>query len=341
MRRKGYRPIGSAFAIIGGLALSIMAVAIWHPNLTAMRSAFLFFAACFWLPLFLSFMATTLLIVTLPRKRARIFGERKPFFPFLFVGQAVVGTLPVLCLLTLTLWISGRTELAWKSAGLILIWLVVPLPLGRHLIRLGRRIKWEPSIQERLTRDGRPPVLYVRSFVQENQFFVVGRHSRYGAYASSWHASVSEPEMNIGITLEEYLSMAINESVGPFVALGSPEDYISPGGAARVYCRDDNWMRQFDTLARQSACIIAQFGKSNHMRWEFDHLRREGLQERLCIITRHTEQEMFWERLKGIPDVSWLQFSDDLAELGYDLRFEYPGPGSVIAFDSRGRGLVC
>lgn len=340
LRRKGYRPVGSVLAICFCWVAAIAAVAIWHPSPTSTNSAFLLFAAYFWFPLFVWVGAGILLIAVLPRKKARIFGERKPAFPFLLVGRALVGLPAVACSLAIILWIAGRTNLAEASVGLLFISLLVTLPIGQHLIRMGHRLKSAPTIQELLALDGRSPVLYLRSFIQEYQAFVVGRHARYGAYARSWHASVSQPEQNIAITLEEYLSPAINEKVGPFVALGGPEDYISPTGAMRVYCRDEEWMQQFSTLARQSACIIAQLGKSDNMRWEFDHLRREGLQEKLCIITRHSEKRMFWESLKGIPAVSWQQFSGELAQLGYDLGFAYPGPGSVIAFDAEGHGIV-
>jgi hypothetical protein len=219
---------------------------------------------------------------------------------------------------------------------------------GRYLIRLGRRVKEYPSLEELLTHDARPPVLYLRSFNQESQYFVIGDKSEYGRYAKSFQAVIASSYQKIGIPFEAYLSDALTESIGPFIALGGPEDYLAAEGAVRTYAKDTEWMDLLDQLARRCACIVAEVGKSANLRWEFEHLRHEGLQPKLFVVTQHSHegsryQWAFWEflwRLKGIPSVKWREFAEGLGKLGYDLGFEDPGPGSVVGFDAEGRGIL-
>jgi hypothetical protein len=89
-------------------------------------------------------------------------------------------------------------------------------------------------------------------------------------------------------------------------------------------------------------------GKSANLRWEFEHLRHEGLQQKLFVVTRHSTEGSglawaFWGllwRLQGLRPVKWREFSNDLGRLGYNLGFEDPGPGSLITFDTEGRGIL-
>jgi hypothetical protein len=150
------------------------------------------------------------------------------------------------------------------------------------------------------------------------------------------------------VTFEEYLAEALSNSIGPFVALGSPEDYLPPEGALRAYADDTHWKEIFHRFARQSACIVAEVGASANLRWEFSQICHEGMQEKLFIFTPYCTagyglQWAFWNllwALKGLHRARWPAFSKELAKLGYDIRFEDPGLGSVITFDAQGRGVL-
>lgn len=342
-RRKGYRPLGAILIILAGWVIGITATAIRRPpNSTSYR----FFVDFFWLPLLFSTAATTILIVVLPRRMLRTFGSRQFKFPFVKVGKAIIGGTIVLSAVSLFLALAGKAQphVVWDAIKLT----AILVPTGLYLIRRGRRLKTAPSFEEYLIQDPRPPVLYIRAFKQETQYFVIGAKSEYGAYAKSWHAAAAEDEQKVGITFEEYLSDVVTSSIGPFVALGSPEDYLPPEGAMRMYAKDKDWMEKFDQLARRATCILVEMGKSENLRWEFEHLRGEGLQQKLFVVTRHsTESSRFgWAffgllwRLGGIPPVTWQSFSLDLAKFGYELGADDPGPGSVITFDAKGRGIV-
>jgi hypothetical protein len=198
-----------------------------------------------------------------------------------------------------------------------------------------------------LAEDNRPPVLYVRPFEREREYFVFGPKSKYGAYQIRFIDS--RKIVYVSISLEHYLGRAIRKLVGPFVALGSPEDYLNPIGATRKYAKDNTWREDFDQLAGSAAAILVEVGSSHNISWELEHIREQGWQERVFVITRHpsvpgtgpTRRIADWiQRLKGIPDTSWLSFSENLAKLGYDVPSEDPGPGSVVTFTREAHGVV-
>jgi hypothetical protein len=54
------------------------------------------------------------------------------------------------------------------------------------------------------------------------------------------------------------------------VALGSPEDYLAPAGAARLYAKDSDWTQHVDLLARNARSIVVEVGASANLRWEFE-----------------------------------------------------------------------
>jgi hypothetical protein len=75
----------------------------------------------------------------------------------------------------------------------------------------------------------------------------MGDREKYGAYAKNFRASVTALfGWNIGVRFDEYFRPAMTSSVGPFVALGNPEDYIPSEGAFRLYANDSDWKEHLD-----------------------------------------------------------------------------------------------
>lgn len=296
------------------------------------------------MPLLFFTAATAILIWALPRRSARVFRPRKPHFPFARAGQILIALTLLFFAVIFALWVAGPfpQNLVWKAFSLVLML----MPVGLYLIRQARRVREYPTLNQVLKRDAMAPVLYLRSFKQESQFFVVGEWTKYGGYAKSFLVKSDTPGHKIGLIFEEYLSDELAESIGPCIALGSPEDYIAPEGALRTYSRDAVWTKQVDKLARRATCIITEVGKSENLRWEFEHLRREGLQEKLVVVTHHGSRPGPWSfwglvwLLRGLRPVKWRDFCSDLRTLGYEIDLQDPGPGSVIGFDAIGRGVL-
>lgn len=350
LRIKGYPPPAAVGIFLTALALGIALTVLRQTPMRSTPIVFwfeLFWANFFWVPLLLSAAVVGILLAILPRLRTRVFGHRQVRFPFVWVGRGLIGLGLALTATGVVLW--GRdTESGWRLAAFGLLLTLAVSPTALFVIRRGERAKSVPVLEEVLANDSRSPVLYLRAFVQESQFFVIGPKSEYAANAKSWHAMQATEEQNIGIKFEEYLGEALSRSIGPFVALGSPEDYLPPEGALRTYADDSHWKELFHRFAEQSACMVAEAGKSSNLRWEFMQIRRKGLQAKLFVFTAFSRsgyrlQWAFWNLLwflKGIRPAPWHEFSDNLRELGYDIGFEDPGPGSVITFDHEGRAMV-
>ena len=342
-RRKGYRPPGAALIVLLGIAAGIGATAALHPEGTP--SVALFLWRFFYQPLLLSAAALAILVFVLPRRTTRVFGARKTHFPFRGLALFLKITAVLSVVITAIAWLSHRTDFSHFMSAVTFG--IASWAAGVYMIRRGKE-QQAPPLPEALQADPRPPVLYLRAFNQESQFFIIGTKREYGKWAKGFQAAISGSDQKIGITIEEYLAQDLNQSIGPFVALGSPEDYLAPPGALRLYAKDDEWKARFDELARKAACIIVEVSKSDNLRWEFEHLRAEGLQEKLFILTRPSEEGsrfgwMFWGmlwRVKGIRTMKWPEFSGDLKKLGYDINFGDPGAGAVMGFDAQGEGFV-
>jgi len=81
--------------------------------------------------------------------------------------------------------------------------------------------------------DPRPSVLYLREFRHERQPFVSGDADSLRPYlqlAERWVPPWLQPNwMGVQtVTAEEYLAVAVNAQLGPFLALGSPLDELPP-----------------------------------------------------------------------------------------------------------------
>jgi hypothetical protein len=163
------------------------------------------------------------------------------------------------------------------------------------------------------------------------------------------------PDSEKALQFEEYLRAAFWEGIGPFVALGNPEDYLPLRGAIRTYADDEDWYEYFERLARQAACMVMPLANSDGLQQELTFIRREGLQRRLFILTdliglpRGFYYRFFrpltWIglRLYGPPRIgekaTWEQVAESVGKFGFDFGDD-PGRGAVVTFDSDGKAKV-
>jgi hypothetical protein len=344
LRRKGYRsPLvtaalaASAFVgLFGGMILFSTRDRListnsytWDPALA--RESLTHFGTYFAGVLAAVVFATVLIAAMLPAREIRISGERRARFPWRAAGYVSGALVVVYPAATLSLGIE-LIEAIRPSAMLF-------LPLALYSFGMARRARAK-SLPVVLEADSRSPVLYLRAFNREAELFVelsMGEMETYTSYTAN----------QTGVTFEQYFSAAVNDAIGPLVALGSPEDYLSPEGATRLYASDTDWVQHFRDLAGRSACILMEVTQSENLRLELQTLRTEGWHEKLFIFTRPAARRgwrnwrfalgravLAWlAHQKGVVPVSWAGFVQALATLGYRLTPHDPGPGAVIAFD--------
>lgn len=346
VRRKGYAPPAAAAVLASSLAAGVAVCAYWLAMSPTKATNLQIFLYVFYLPLLIAAGIAALAMVSLPERGARTFGERRPGFPFERIGQSVIGLGVVAAAAAVIASISHHLNFEQLSRALMIVAGFV-VPSGLFFVYLARRTQ-APSLNAVLERDTRAVALYLRAFNQESQFFLIGPKSKYGEYASGLGAVLAKPDQNVGVTFEGYFGAVLNKAIGPFVALGSPEDYLAPEGATRMYAKETDWMQRLEELADHALCMVVEVGKSANLRWEFEHLRSAGQQTKLFVFTRPKREPRtrlayaFWGllwRVKGIEKITWPQFAADLGKMGYRPG-EDPGPGAVLTFDASGNGVL-
>jgi hypothetical protein len=203
----------------------------------------------------------------------------------------------------------------------------------------------EPSALEVMNSDPRPPVLYLRAFYQEVEPFTTVSDDEIGHYQETWHNQF----LPNNVTLEVYLSGAFSEHIGPLIALGNPEDFFPPEGAARLYSEDADWKEEFMKLGKDSAAIVMELSSSENLEWELDTIFQNNWQQKLFIITKpepkmrsflYIFMNAFMSLAKGTPKLNWSKFRSQLRNSGFSLDIEKPKNGAIISFDSFGKGFL-
>jgi hypothetical protein len=173
-----------------------------------------------------------------------------------------------------------------------------------------------------LEYDERPPVLFLRAFAEARI------RARYGVFSPArfvpWH-----PQFFIswrGISFDEELGEPINATLGPFVALGDPEDYLPTRGARKAYQGDHDWKAVFTAFVQRARVVLVMEGVSVGLLWELRQVVRSlsPHQVFVCIPPRRFRRD----------SKQWRRFcSYVLAELGIECSDVDPTPGAVVGFD--------
>lgn len=340
LHRKGYSPPATvslmiSAALIGHIPLYFLipkaVLNDWPVELT--------FSISFWLPVIIAIAVIALALPILPRRSGRISGKRHPSLILITLGVALIALGVFAVVLTLY---------AGHNIGDAFLLLCILICFGISAILLGRRAASIKSVEEVIGSDHRAPVLYLRPFRQEQLTFIRGKKSQLAPYMSRAKRLFvsggrdSNPEVNI--RFEEYLQAALNKRIGPFVALGNPEDYVPLEGAARTYARDAEWMQHVESLVAGCSCIVAEIGISRNLSWEMNYLLQNGFQRKLFIMTRPAvlASGFFYKLIASaaqIRTITWNDFANTMSAFGYEVGPD-PGLGGVFTFDAEGKALI-
>lgn len=122
-----------------------------------------------------------------------------------------------------------------------------------------------------LAHDPRPPVLLLRSFVDEARAPMaqgrVGGLALYGLIT----------------LLEEKLSRAV-AGLGPFIAIGLPGETIIYRGAGRAYYSDTEWRAAVLKFMETSRCILLVAGDTPALIWELEQIAARNYLEKTVIV---------------------------------------------------------
>jgi hypothetical protein len=372
IRRKGHRlPIailvmiaGFLFgAVIAGLAVySLLGPSVFNcenpSELSVAASICLFFfAAAVFSVVLIAGIATLL-----PQRRSRIAGQRREWKRDQKLAYRL-ATFFLALFAVLLLWRSRweywspNLDTGWVDA--MLLWSAAggglalwgARALAKRAAAAGQYLK--PSeTSERF-------VLYLREFERERRPFVVrSEQPRQPCLDAALKLlgpySFTPYENSTPLTLEQYLSPALESGLAPLVALGRPDDYLPPSGAAREYVADQVWQERFEDLAIRSIAVLLLPGSSNSLNWELGFLLSEGLAPKLFLVfgslafSRGALQPKWVQKLMSTFDIArtmdyqpldWSRFVAATRAAGYNLAPRAPTRSAVIAFDREGNSF--
>jgi hypothetical protein len=197
-----------------------------------------------------------------------------------------------------------------------------------------------PDAETVLAEDKRPPVLFLRAFKNEDFPFVILSQDEANEQGID---DIQNP-----ITFERFMAPFTNQNIGPFIALGSPEDYLPKDGAYRVYATDKNWKNYVKKWTKSATAIYMPIDNSENLGWELAFLKKSKLCHKLLVFTEPAEPDTFANRysnavsrlVEGEKKVTWAEFKAVLEKYDYVLPKKEPKGGSTISFDEDGVGVL-
>ncbi|MFI9835105.1 hypothetical protein ACIHIX_46410 [Streptomyces sp. NPDC051913] len=174
-----------------------------------------------------------------------------------------------------------------------------------------------------LARGGQAPVLYLRSFVDDEEAALTGDIPLPGMLQFA------------GFETREELFATVLGAFGPVVAVGRPDERLPPMGAVRLYFPSDTWQSAVAQLMEQSRLVVIRLGEGEQLWWEFDHaVRHVPPQKVLALLPGRPLPTGLTERLDAsLPAPSGAADAVHLSGNGW--------ASAVVSFDAHWRAQVC
>ena len=161
---------------------------------------------------------------------------------FLVIGAVLLGTA------WLRVWGTDVGALAVAVAGGLAIWMGLPM------VKKGRALR-STSATEAVSKDRRPPVLFLRAFNLDDQ----------------------APEV------ERSLVFALKQA-GPVIAIGKPGESVALPGAHRDYVSDDDWQDKVLGMIDSCRFTVWVYGSTEGLKWEIRNLVKILPPEKIVIV---------------------------------------------------------
>jgi len=164
--------------------------------------------------------------------------------------------------------------------------LVPPLGLSAVLVRWGKRQR-APGAEEILGNDARPPVVFLRSFQDEED------DQGVKGFAKSLKTADRQLAQSTGAwgPYEQERLADVLKKVGPYVAIGKPGEALPELGAARMYVSDEEWKQHVIDLCSRSRLVILRAGMTNGLQWEVGQLVLLDKPTKLLLLLPSTPEQ--------------------------------------------------
>jgi len=165
------------------------------------------------------------------------------------------------------------------ATGLDLL-LIVPAYVGYLLFRRAKRYA-VGSGEAALAGDARAPILYLRSFVDEET--AEGAFHRFGKFGVPQERWLAQSTPCNAVQEQDALGYLFRR-IGPYIALGRPGEELPELGSHKIYVVHEAWM---DTVRRYLAgarLVIFSAGKTEGLRWELGEVVRAVDPTKIVLI---------------------------------------------------------
>jgi hypothetical protein len=221
--------------------------------------------------------------------------------------------------LLLPVWFDNKL-LAAIGASVFLFAVVV----GARFVRYFGRLV-QPSTNEVLASDPRPPILLLRPFTLDelqvtpfDEGGLPGVMNFFNAY---------------NLTFEQVLTNLFKD-IGPVIAIGRPGEEVAPLGAARGYADNASWQRVVLDLAETSQLVIMILDTTPGMQWELENVPKQIGLSRVGIVLPPEEdfsvkRSVDWYK-KWIKLQEKFVFLPDVSEHAVGVLFDDNGAPIVV-----------
>jgi formylglycine-generating enzyme required for sulfatase activity len=141
------------------------------------------------------------------------------------------------------------------------------------MVRSAARRLARVSVKTLLEEDKRAPVLFLRSFHDDQIALRWGNRGRVRDWAAFGEASPSLDHL----ILHEIIPL------GPIVAIGRPGMPV-PFGIARTYVSDDSWQSEIAHLAEVASTILIVLDDTPGVKWELDYVENTHSDKTLYLL---------------------------------------------------------
>jgi MFS family permease len=147
---------------------------------------------------------------------------------------------------------------------------------GHFLFYFGKRLAAQYIEDPRKTRDLPAPILFLRSFDDDQMQFKTSPWNLFRRWLNLWSFRRNVDELLV----DEMAQYA------PVIALGEPGEKRIPFGAMRYYAEHANWKEIVTETAKRATAIVIVAGDSSSVLWELKLLKSEGLLGRTLLLFR-------------------------------------------------------
>lgn len=150
---------------------------------------------------------------------------------------------------------------------------------GAIYIKKGKKLS-APSADDLVARDSRPPVIYLRSFLDDP---IASKEEPQDTGAPGGGAIA-------GPTEEQQLAEIMTQ-IGPFIAIGDPSERFPELGAARTYVSGTEWKDRVLAWILGAKLVVLRAGITEGFWWEVETVAKNVKPEQIVFLIPLTATE--------------------------------------------------